>query len=216
MWRPLKKNRFWYEVVSHNVPFVDSCHCTRYNFTLTGSTSFSDVFTCNKGSPSAKPFAIHNVGSFEADTPGKMVESLGPVSPPYWVLRLWGSAGKYDYSLVYACVGLLGLKAEYICASAGARTRGPFLALIVRPIDLRFWHPRVSRRLPAHRHVLEDAHDRALGFGGDEGAPQQPQHQLRQRQECADGRLHVERLQALTLRPEGCCRLRLYILKRAE
>ena len=36
-----------------------------------------------------------------------MVESLGPASPPYWVLHYWGD---YEYALVYACVGspLLG------------------------------------------------------------------------------------------------------------
>ena len=40
-----------------------------------------------------------------------MVESLGPVSPPYWVLNLWGD---YEYSLVYACVDLIVTKSEYV------------------------------------------------------------------------------------------------------
>ena len=31
-----------------------------------------------------------------------MVESLGPASPPYWVLHIWGD---YAFALVYACVG---------------------------------------------------------------------------------------------------------------
>ena len=103
-----------YEVYSHNVVFVDSCQCTRYNFTMTSATTFTDDFVCHKGSPTADPFIIHNKGSLDAKTPGKMVESLGPVSPPYWVLSLWDKSGKeistpnnfdYSYALVYACVG---------------------------------------------------------------------------------------------------------------
>ena len=42
---------------------------------------------------------------------GMMSESLGPVSPPYWVLELWGD---YEYALVYACVDLLVTKQEYV------------------------------------------------------------------------------------------------------
>ena len=110
---------FWYEVYSHNVFLVDGCQCTRYNFTMETATAFTDDFTCHKNSPTAKPYVIHNKGSVTPGTPGKMVESLGPASPPYWVLGLWDSAGKpatnasadsYAYALVYACVGspLLG------------------------------------------------------------------------------------------------------------
>ena len=32
----------------------------------------------------------------------------------YWVLRLWVAAPSYDYSLVYACAGALGVKEEYL------------------------------------------------------------------------------------------------------
>jgi len=107
---------YWYEVYSHNVFLVDTCHCTRYNFTMTTETEFTDVFSCEK---SGKPFDIHNKGSIDPDTPGKMVESLGPTSPPYWVLGLWNADGvlldqkddsNYAFALVYACVGspLLG------------------------------------------------------------------------------------------------------------
>merc|ERR1711865_912647 len=63
-----------------------------------------------KNSPSAPLYTIHNKGTFDDKTPGKMVESLGPASPPYWVLKTWPDAAPYDYALVYACVGspLLG------------------------------------------------------------------------------------------------------------
>merc|ERR550532_2480464 len=105
---PRRYQGIWYEVASHNVIGTGSCQCTFYNFTLTSNTTFKDTFTCHKGSPTAAPFVLHNHGSFPADMPGKMVESLGPVSPPYWVLNIWGD---YEYSLVYACVPILG---EYI------------------------------------------------------------------------------------------------------
>lgn len=109
----------WYEVYSHNVFLVESCHCTRYNWTLGEGDTFTDDFTCHKKSPDSDLFVIHNKGSFDANAPGKMVESLGPASPPYWVLAIWGEDGKllsgdanveYAYALVYACVGspLLG------------------------------------------------------------------------------------------------------------
>merc|ERR1711907_59355 len=82
---PVRYQGYWYEVYSHNVFLVDACQCTRYNFTV----------------------QTNNKGSWDPDTPGKMVESLGPASPPYWVLKYWGD---YEYALVYACVGspLLG------------------------------------------------------------------------------------------------------------
>ena len=111
---------FWYEVYSHNVFLVDSCHCTRYNFSMISKTKFTDVFTCHKHSPTSPPFVIPNTGSVDPTTPGKMVESLGPATPPYWVLGLWDRNGKlltsskpgqaYAFALVYACVGspLLG------------------------------------------------------------------------------------------------------------
>ena len=79
--------------------------------------TFTDIFSCEKD---GKPFTIPNHGSFDSSTPGKMVESLGPVSPPYWVLAIWNKDGvllsdskdesDYAYALVYACVGspLLG------------------------------------------------------------------------------------------------------------
>ena len=105
---------FWYEVYSANVFLADDCHCTRYNWTLTSPTTFADTFTCHKGSASGHLFSAPNHGSFPASEPGKMVESLGPVSPPYWVLRLRGAAPSYDYSLVYACAGALGVKEEYL------------------------------------------------------------------------------------------------------
>merc|ERR1711862_927251 len=90
----------WFEVASAHVFLTKGCQCTHYNFSLTSETKFDDTFTCHKGSPTAKPTVIHNHGSFPADMPGKMVESLGPVSLPYWVLNVWGN---YDLSLVYAC-----------------------------------------------------------------------------------------------------------------
>uniref|UniRef100_A0A7S2BPZ0 Lipocalin/cytosolic fatty-acid binding domain-containing protein n=1 Tax=Haptolina brevifila TaxID=156173 RepID=A0A7S2BPZ0_9EUKA len=104
---PSRYQGFWFEVFSHNVFLVDSCQCTRYNFSLSSPTTFTDDFTCHKGRPDAPLFLVHNKGSFRADEPGKMVESLGPASPPYWVLHYWGD---YEYALVYACVGspLLG------------------------------------------------------------------------------------------------------------
>jgi lipocalin len=113
---------FWYEVYSHNVVLVEGCECTRYNFTMQTDISFTDDFTCHKKSPQAPPFVVHNKGKVDATTPGKMTESLGPASPPYWVLGLWDDEGNdvasalsgnntaYHYALVYACVGspLLG------------------------------------------------------------------------------------------------------------
>jgi lipocalin len=74
---------------------------------MRSNTTFTDDFTCHKNSPTAAPFVIHNKGSLDAQYSGKMVESLGPASPPYWVLKYWGD---YAYALVYACVGspLLG------------------------------------------------------------------------------------------------------------
>ena len=53
-----------------------------------------------------------------------MSESLGPVSPPYWVLELWGD---YEYALVYACVDLLVTEQEYayFFASTSARPLAP-------------------------------------------------------------------------------------------
>merc|ERR1711907_893547 len=104
---PVRYQGYWYEVYSHNVFLVDACQCTRYNFTVQTNNTFTDIFTCHKNSPSADPYVINNKGSWDPDTPGKMVESLGPASPPYWVLKYWGD---YEYALVYACVGspLLG------------------------------------------------------------------------------------------------------------
>merc|ERR1711907_901587 len=112
---------FWYEVYSHNVFIVDSCQCTRYNFTMATASTFTDDFVCHKNSPDSDPYTIHNKGSLDPKTPGKMVESLGPASPPYWVIGLWDRQGaplqengsntdSYAYALVYACVGspLLG------------------------------------------------------------------------------------------------------------
>ena len=104
---PTQYQGYWYEVFSHNVVIVESCECTRYNWTLTGPTTFTDDFTCHKSHPDAPLFVVHNKGSFHPDERGKMVESLGPARPPYWVLHIWGN---YDFALVYACVGspLLG------------------------------------------------------------------------------------------------------------
>ena len=114
---------FWYEVYSHNVALVSSCHCTRYNFTMQSATTFTDDFTCRKKSSDAKEFVIRNKGGCDAKEPGKMFESLGPANPPYWVLGLFDAKGQphtqdddgdadapYEYALVYACVGspLLG------------------------------------------------------------------------------------------------------------
>ena len=109
-----KYQGFWYEVESANVGLVDGCECTRYNFTRTGQYTFTDVFKCHKGSPTASPTVVNNHGSVDHQYTGKMVESLGPVSPPYWVLQVWGQGGGYDYSLVYACVDLLVTKLEYV------------------------------------------------------------------------------------------------------
>ena len=111
----------WYEAYSHNVFLVDSCHCTRYNFTLRTDNTFTDVFTCHKNAADGKIFTVPNDGRYDTTTPGKMVESLGPAHPPYWVLGLWNEHGvlmtsassknePYAFALVYACVGspLLG------------------------------------------------------------------------------------------------------------
>ena len=100
---------FWYETLSANVFITHGCRCTRYNMTLTSNTTFTDVFTCLKGDDVT---TLDNHGSFPEEMPGKMVESLGPVSPPYWVLKTYGD--DYDYALVYACVGALGLTSEYV------------------------------------------------------------------------------------------------------
>lgn len=104
---PARYQGYWYEVYSHNVFFVESCQCTRYNWTRTGPTTFTDDFTCRKSQPDAPLFVVHNKGSFDAVERGKMVETLGPASPPYWVLQIWGD---YEFALVYACAGspLLG------------------------------------------------------------------------------------------------------------
>lgn len=109
---PKKYEGFWYEVASHNVILTRGCQCSRYNFTMLTNTTFSDVFSCRKGSPTAKPTVLANHGSLDPNEPGKMVESLGPLSPPYWVLNIWSDAdGNYSYAFVYACVPILG---EYI------------------------------------------------------------------------------------------------------
>ena len=42
---------YWYEVYSHNVFLVDSCHCTRYNFTMQTASTFTDDFVCHKVAP---------------------------------------------------------------------------------------------------------------------------------------------------------------------
>ncbi|KAK3271100.1 hypothetical protein CYMTET_20529 [Cymbomonas tetramitiformis] len=105
---------FWYEVASANVFLTKGCECTRYNFSMTDDIHFTDIFTCNKDSPTGKPYVLENHGSVDPKTPGKMVESLGPVSPPYWVIQLWGNESAYDYSLVYACLDLIVTKSEYI------------------------------------------------------------------------------------------------------
>merc|ERR1719158_1758674 len=78
---------------------------------MTSTSEFKDDFTCHKSSPTSVPTVLNNLGSIHAKMPGKMVESLGPVRPPYWVLNLWGD---YDYALVYACVDLYVTKSEYV------------------------------------------------------------------------------------------------------
>lgn len=108
---PQRYEGFWYEVASANVFLTKGCQCTRYNYTLTTGNKFSDVFTCHKNSPTGAVTTLPNHGSWDEKFPGKMVESLGPVSPPYWVINLWGD---YQYSLVYACVDLIVTKAEYV------------------------------------------------------------------------------------------------------
>ena len=82
----------------------------------TSPTAFEDVFTCHKKSPTGSVTRLDNHGSFSLDLPGKMVESLGPASPPYWVLKTYKApaAPGYEAALVYACVGALGIKAEYV------------------------------------------------------------------------------------------------------
>merc|ERR1712054_409282 len=68
---PLRYQGFWYEVYSHNVFLVDGCQCTRYNFTVQTNTTFTDVFTCHKNSPTSDPYVINNKGSWDTNTPGK-------------------------------------------------------------------------------------------------------------------------------------------------
>lgn len=110
---------FWYETNSANVFLTKGCQCTRYNMTRTSPTTFDDVFTCHKNAPNGAVTTLPNKGSFDADVPGKMVESLGPVSPPYWVLKVYPElpdpdGADYAASLVYACVGALGFSSEYV------------------------------------------------------------------------------------------------------
>ena len=78
------------------------------------------------------------------------MESLGPTSPPYWVLGLWNAQGSpigghdkgsYAYALVYACVGspLLG---EYTCFA-------PILAQFgLKTVTLAGTFSRASQRFP--------------------------------------------------------------------
>uniref|UniRef100_A0A7S1RVR7 Lipocalin/cytosolic fatty-acid binding domain-containing protein n=1 Tax=Alexandrium catenella TaxID=2925 RepID=A0A7S1RVR7_ALECA len=109
---PQRYQGLWYEVASANIFLAKGCQCTNYNFTLAGAATFSDVFSCRKGGPSADAMVLPLHGSFEADMPGKMAEgAVGPVTAPYWVLDLWGD---YEYSLVYSCVPLLVAKVEYV------------------------------------------------------------------------------------------------------
>lgn len=42
----------WYETASQNLPFLDGCSCSRYNFTMTGAQTFDDYFSCTKGGKS--------------------------------------------------------------------------------------------------------------------------------------------------------------------
>ena len=106
---------FWYEIYSANVFLTKGCQCTRYNMTRTSPTTFSDVFTCHKDAPNGSVTTLPNHGSFPAEQPGKMVESLGPVSPPYWVLKTYNATpATYDAALVYACVGAAGFTSEYV------------------------------------------------------------------------------------------------------
>merc|ERR1719238_727598 len=108
----------WYEVASQNLAFLSSCTCSVYNFTCTDSScaTFDDHFTCNKDP--AKPGSDYDLvlkGKIpDLSVPAKMEES--PIKPwlpsaPYWVLEV---GKEYEYAVVYACVGGLGLSAEYI------------------------------------------------------------------------------------------------------
>merc|ERR1711907_258944 len=108
----------WYEVASQNLGFLSSCKCSVYNFTCTsdGCGTFDDHFTCNKDP--AKPGSDYDLvlkGKIpDLSVPAKMEES--PIKPwlpsaPYWVLEV---GKEYEYAVVYACVGGLGLSQEFI------------------------------------------------------------------------------------------------------
>merc|ERR1711907_89311 len=95
---------------------LSSCKCSVYNFTMTGSDTFDDHFTCN--SDVTKPGSDYDVtlkGKIpDLKTPAKMEES--PIvswapSAPYWVLEV---GEHYEYAVVYACVGALGQSLEYV------------------------------------------------------------------------------------------------------
>ena len=81
---------FWYEVYSHNVFLVDACQCTRYNFTMATTTTFTDDFVCHKDSPTSDPpFVIHNKGPEPYPAPPQsthgypfFASSRSPASPP--------------------------------------------------------------------------------------------------------------------------------------
>merc|ERR1711990_930648 len=106
----------WYEVASQNLALLSSCKCSVYNFTMTGAATFDDHFTCNDDV--AKPGSKYDVvlkGKIpDLSVPAKMEES--PIkswlpSAPYWVLEV---GKEYEYAVVYACVGGLGLSQEFI------------------------------------------------------------------------------------------------------
>jgi len=108
----------WYEVASQNLPFLSSCQCSVYNFTCTSAScnTFDDHFTCNKDA--SKPGSDYDLvlkGKIpDINVPAKMEESpLEPWLPsaPYWVLEV---GSEYEYAVVYACVGAVGVSAEYI------------------------------------------------------------------------------------------------------
>merc|ERR1712070_565191 len=83
---------------------------------MTSASTFDDHFTCNSDvtKPGSKFDVVLKGKIPDLKVPAKMEES--PIKPwlpsaPYWVLEV---GSQYEYAVVYACVGAVGLSAEYI------------------------------------------------------------------------------------------------------
>lgn len=102
----------WYEVASQNLGFLSSCSCSRYQYKMTGESTFDDRFSCTKaGKADGIDLTLKGKIADPVNDPAKQVES--PVfswapTAPYWIMEV----GKdYEYAVVYSCVSIAG---EYI------------------------------------------------------------------------------------------------------